>query len=349
MKTTFISTQAISQATRLSLMKLQSRLQIAQKEVASGRLADVGLSLGAKAGETVSLRQEHTRLTAMKDTNAEVLSRLDLTQSSLKGMIQTAQDFLSQLIGARSSESGPEVIKAQAMTGLNSFIDTLNTSFNGAYLFSGINADVKPLADYEQTPTGPAQQAVANEFLTAFGVAQGAPGTETITPAAMATFLDGAFANLFDPTGWSTNWSSASDQNMRSRISTYELVESSVNANDVSFRELASAFTMVGDLGVTTLSGDTYQTVIDRAIKLVGDAVTGMSKLQSNLGTVQERVNKANDRMSIQIDILSAHIGTLESVDPYEASTRVNGLMTQIETAYSLTARLQKMSLLNYL
>jgi flagellar hook-associated protein 3 FlgL len=349
MKTTFISTQAISQATRLSLMKLQSRLQIAQKEVASGRLADVGLSLGAKTGESVSLRQEHQRLTAMKDTNAEVSSRLDLSQTALKGMIQTAQDFLSQLIGARDSESGPTVIQTQATTGLNSFIDTLNTSFNGAYLFSGINADVKPVADYQQTPPSPAQQAVATEFLSAFGVAQGAAGTETITPAAMGTFLDGAFANLFDPTQWSSNWSSASDQNMRSRISTSELVDSSVNANDVAFRKLASAYTMVGDLGVTTLSNDTYRTVIDRAITLVGEAVDGMTKMQSNLGTVQERVTKANDRMSLQIDILSAHIGTLESVDPYEASTRVNGLMTQIETAYSLTARLQQMSLLNYL
>jgi flagellar hook-associated protein 3 FlgL len=53
--------------------------------------------------------------------------------------------------------------------------------------------------------------------------------------------------------------------------------------------------------------------------------------------------------MSIQIDILTNHIGTLEGVDPYEASTRLSSLLTQVETAYAMTARIQKLTLLNYL
>jgi flagellar hook-associated protein 3 FlgL len=42
-------------------------------------------------------------------------------------------------------------------------------------------------------------------------------------------------------------------------------------------------------------------------------------------------------------------LNNLEGVDPYEASTRVSGLMAQIELSYSLTARLQQMSLLKFL
>ena len=53
--------------------------------------------------------------------------------------------------------------------------------------------------------------------------------------------------------------------------------------------------------------------------------------------------------MSIQIDIMTNHIGVLEGVDPYEASTRVSALLTQVETAYAMTARIQKLSLLKYL
>ena len=53
--------------------------------------------------------------------------------------------------------------------------------------------------------------------------------------------------------------------------------------------------------------------------------------------------------MSIQSDIIKTHIGALEGVDPYEASNRLTELMTQIETAYSVTARIQKLTLLNYL
>jgi flagellar hook-associated protein 3 FlgL len=36
-------------------------------------------------------------------------------------------------------------------------------------------------------------------------------------------------------------------------------------------------------------------------------------------------------------------------VDPFEASTRVAALMTQVETAYAMTARIQNLSLLKYL
>ncbi len=53
--------------------------------------------------------------------------------------------------------------------------------------------------------------------------------------------------------------------------------------------------------------------------------------------------------MSLQITIMTEHVNLLEGVDPYEASSRVNALLTQVETAYALTARLQRLSLINYL
>jgi len=49
------------------------------------------------------------------------------------------------------------------------------------------------------------------------------------------------------------------------------------------------------------------------------------------------------------MSILTTQISNLEDVNPYEASTQVTNLQTQIETAYSLTAQLQKLSLVNYL
>jgi flagellar hook-associated protein 3 FlgL len=53
--------------------------------------------------------------------------------------------------------------------------------------------------------------------------------------------------------------------------------------------------------------------------------------------------------LKLQHDILNQQIVAMENVDPTEASVRVNALQNQIETALSLTARLQKISLINYL
>jgi flagellin-like hook-associated protein FlgL len=71
--------------------------------------------------------------------------------------------------------------------------------------------------------------------------------------------------------------------------------------------------------------------------------------MQSKLGAVQEKVEEADERMSLQKDIFDAKIIHLEAVDPAEAKVRVDRLMTQIQTSYSLTAQLKSMSLINYL
>ncbi len=53
--------------------------------------------------------------------------------------------------------------------------------------------------------------------------------------------------------------------------------------------------------------------------------------------------------MSLQIDILTSQVNSLEAVDPHEAATRVSQLLTQIESSYALTARIMGLSILDYL
>ena len=348
MKTTHISTSALSEATRRSLTKLQMKLAQTQKEVTTGRHADVGLTLGYRTGETISLRQEHLRLQAITDTNAVTATRLDAAQSSLQALAETTQKFLDQLMAGGTSNESQQLLQTQARSALSMFADVLNTSVDGASLFAGINADVRPITDY-LAPGSANAQAVADAFTTAFGVPQSDPSVANIDAADMQDFLDTTFAGLFDPSAWSGTWSAASDQNIRSRISSSELVETSVNANDDTFRKLASGLTMIADLGITNLNEDAFQTVVASATHTVTQALAGLTNLQASLGVAQERVAKANDRMSIQIDILSNHIGVLEGVDPYEASTRVSALLSQVETAYAMTARIEKLTILNYL
>jgi len=349
MKTTSIATGALSQSLRLSLAELQAKLIEAQKEVASGRLADVGAGLGLRAAEVVSLRQEHARLQSITDSNGLVASRLEAAQAALRGLADNAQEFMGNVISARDSADARQIVQRQAQAALSAFANALNSSFSGAHLFAGINADAQPITDYNQTPPPAGAQAVANAFATTFGFPQSDPAASSITPAAMQNFLDGTFAGLFDAAAWSTTWSAASDQNVKSRISTSELIETSVNANEEAFRKLASAYTMLADLGVASLSEETYQTVVDAAVRAVGAAVAGLTELQAGLGTAQERISNANARMSIQIDIMNNHIGALEGVDPYEASTRLSSLMTQIETAYAVSARIHKLTILDFL
>jgi flagellar hook-associated protein 3 FlgL len=49
------------------------------------------------------------------------------------------------------------------------------------------------------------------------------------------------------------------------------------------------------------------------------------------------------------MNILQTQINSLDGADPYQTSLQVSSLTTQIQTAYSLTAQLQQLSLVKYL
>lgn len=345
MKTTPVSTMSLINATKEMRTNLQYKIAEGQKEASTGRYADVGMSIGYLTERTLSLRNELERLNTFKDTNAVAASRLELTQTQLDGMASSAQEFLTTLMAARASPSSAGVAVQDAKSKLIAFTAAMNTAVNGAYLFAGVNTDVKPLGDYYTTPPSAAQSAVSTAFSTAF------PGpVEDISASDMTAFLNGTFATLFDNANWTANWSQASDQDITSRISSNERIASSTNANEEPFRLLASVYTMVADLPVDQLSEGAYLALIDTAMELVGRASnTGLTDLRATLGTAQGRIKAANERIDVQKGLLNEHVLALEGVDPYEAQVRVNALLTQLETAYALTAKLQNLTLLKYI
>jgi flagellar hook-associated protein 3 FlgL len=349
MELSYISTKALNEGNRLSILKLQQRLAAAQKELSSGRLADVGQSLGARTSQTVSLRQDLSRLTMITDTNSLVSSRLSVSQQAVGGVGQSAQSFISTLLAVRNTETGGAVVKGAAKAALVGLTDAMNTTFAGEHLFGGINTDQQPLTNYFSEPTPANRQAVLDAFQTEFGFGPGDPQVATIIPSQMQSFIDTTLSALFEEPAWSANWSSASSENIESRISVSEVIDTSANANDAGFRKLAKVYTMLSDLGVENMSQETFAAVVDRAVSFAGEAVQDVAVVQANLGVAQERVAKANAKMEAQTDILTSRINGMEAVDPFDAAVRVTSLMTQIETSYALTARIQNMTILNYL
>lgn len=339
MRTTFISSHAMTEATRLTLMKSQVKLAEATKEVVTGRHADVGLALGYKTGHVVSFRQDVTRLTSITTSNNIASLRLDQTQSALKEMSDEASKFQQSVLAYLGQITSGQLAAEDARAGMTAFIDKLNTTSDGAFLFAGINSDVKPMTGYfGETAQINVQAAVAT---------LGPPGA--ITPAAMQAFLDGPFAALFDDPAWGTDWSQASDTNIKSRISTTEMIETSTNANGQPFRSMMEAFSMLTELGQLQLPPDTLKVVANKAAQLVTTGVTGLSNMQAVLGVAEQRIGDSNERMSIQIDIIKSRINVLEGVDPNEASVRVTALEQQIELSYAITGKLQRLNILDYL
>jgi len=347
MSANYISTLMMSSSLRSSITNNQSALTKASKEATTGRFADVGLELGTGTGRDVALRADFNFADQLVDTNELVSGRLDVTQNRITQLGTTASEFLKNLIAARDADSGAKIILPSASANLQDLIGALNVSYNGSYLFGGINTQTVPVTNY--TAGSASKNKVDADFLATFGFSQSAAGVGTITPAQMQNFLNNTLDPEFASPAWNTNWSAATDQTLSSRISTTEVVDSSVSANQPGFRKLAEAYTMLTDLGNTSLSKDTFQVVVDKAIGLVSGAINDLAVLGGTVGSIQQRVTGASEKLKIQKDILNNQIVKLEAVDPTEASVRVNTLQTQIKTALALTSQLQQISLINYL
>ncbi len=320
-----------------------------QAEVASGRLYDVGKSLGYGTASLTAFRQEIEIIQRSVDINNQVASRLDASQAALDNMISNANSFMGALTSARGDPRTAGIVAEQAEVALKAFIDVANTNFGGVFLFSGSDTAVPPFEDYFATPTAPSRTAVAAAFFSEFGFSSTDPAVASIPVSSMQAFMDNAFATLFEDPNWAANWSAARADTVTSLISENRTVSTSVSATEEAFRSLMYGFVLVADAGTRNVNDATFEAVVDQAVKSLGHGVALMGELQGNLGTAQQQVQSAIEIMSVRSNILNEFVGREEGVDLPELSVRLNTLLNQLEATYAVTGRLQNLSLLDAL
>lgn len=347
MKISFVSNQAVSKALSYQLTRLQNDMMKAQQEVSTGKYADVGLALGARTGQVVALDRDIERLQGLQVSNGLVSARIDVTTTALK-RLTTQADALMSALNVGGNGNTIEVLRAAGKTALETLTGVLNSSHNGEYIFSGVNTDVQPIADYF-APGAANKAAFDQAFEDHFGFPRTDPQVQDITGDEMTAFLEGPVQDMFFGPGWQASWSKATDEGVTNRIGLNETAETTLSANIEGVRKLAMASTIVADLLDGTLNSGARDAVISHARNLVGESVADINQSTAQLGLVDKRIDDANERIKMQVDIFKISLGNLQNVDTYEASTRVNNLLAQIETSYALTARIQRLSLLNYL
>ncbi len=343
------SSYSMTAGLRQSITLLQAELTRAQQEVATGRRADLADSLGVQLSQSFTTSTDEDVTAQIIATNQVVSSNLASTQNALASLSDVATAMRNALIPELTNPSHPEVLADQARQSLSELTAALNTKVGDTFIFGGINTASAPLADYRASPPSPNTQALDAAFFSAFGVSQMDPAVSDITPTQIESFLSNGFANLFSAAQWKANWSSASDATMTSQINYASTIDSSVSANDGAFQKLAAAYTMMSDLGSEKMDKATYAAVAKTAVDDLNVAIDGLAKSQAQVGLKQSAVNAADAALKDRSAGLETRQNQLESVDPADAATRVNALMTQIETAYTLTAQLHDLTLSKYL
>jgi flagellar hook-associated protein 3 FlgL len=340
-----ISTRVLSQIPRAAIAEGQRRLAEAQIEATTGRHADLGLALGSRVGSAIAFRLQLDAVTNSLGRVERAALSADVTQTSLSTLSELANGFQSMLAGSRGAENGKSLAANSALSSLEAMHTTLSTTYDGQYVFGGLMTETAPLAPYSAGP----RQAISGAFEASFGFPPSDPAAAALSPADIEGFLDTAFADLFSDGEWTATWSAASDEGLLLRLGPGGAIDLQTNTNRPFARSLAQAFSMVEVLGNSRISRDAFQTVADRALSRVSEAQLRVGAEQARIGTGQSRLKLASGSLDASKVRLTSAIQALESVDSYEAATRINLLMSQLETSYALTGRISRMSLLSYI
>ena len=347
---TYISSLSLSAPLQQSVQQLQNQLTQVQTEISSGAPADLGLTLGAGTGAVLSLESETDQLDGYATSNNTASTRLGATNTALDALLSTAQGVSATLVSASSAGGSTSTLQATAQAALQSLSAALNTSAGGEYVFGGINTAQAPAADYTAPPTSAAKSAVDAAFQSAFGTSQTGAGAAAISAADLTTFLDSsAFTGTFSGNGAGTS-QTASATTLQTAISPSQTISTSVSAKSGAFQELSQGYAILDEFtGGSSLGSDAQAAAVSRATTLINAGIAGLTNLQSGVGVAQAAISDANTQISAQSTLLKGSVGDLTSVDTYALSSQVTTLQNQLEASYSLTSRLQQLSLVNYL
>lgn len=348
-----ISTLSFNTSTRVSLQRLQSQVNDATQELNSGRHLDIGKTLGRLTGSAVSARAQENSFKEQQTSNGLIVTRLKNIDASLATISEGAESLANNLIGI-SVATNFDTLVNEAQSNLQTLTGALNATGDGQYLFGGDNTDAAPITT---TATTTRNTQIATQFSAFVLASTGGTDASLVSGQNMAAYLaDGYVDTAASPNvtykfsdNYPSNWTQASSGTIESRISKTETVASSVSANAAAFSDVSQAYTMIASLGIGTLNDAARQAVIDKASTLLKGGGDKITTLRADVGTKLGRIEGANAELKRQQDIMSATVAGLEEVDITEVSLRVNALSTQLQAAYSVTGKIQGLSILDYI
>lgn len=327
-----------------AMQRIRGELNAAQTEAATGRRADIGLTLGGATAKTIDLRRLVSVNEAYRASGENLDAQWQAMQSAVGALTKSAASVRDDALAAING-ADPTLIAAGAQAALQDAFAKVNTRVGARYVFGGEKSDTPPMGDSGVQ----GKAAIQAAFTATFGFSPGATGAAGISGAAMTNFLETQFSALFQPSSWASDWTQASTQPQQAAIAPDQQVATPMSAHDSGLRTLAQGLSMLADLGLSSLSADARTSVLTHAASALGASADQLTAGAARLGLVQRQASEAREALASQSAALQSQIGTLENVDPAEAATRVSQLTTQLETSYALTARLSKLSLLNFL
>lgn len=332
-----VGDQSRSYQLRLSQHLLKSKLDRLTKEVATGLKTDIPLALNGDLARISHVDSRITMIATYQQNASEAKTMFESMQRVLE-RIQSSADSIGPSIMTEANTSPDDILRmraSQIALDFRSVFSALNTNIGGRYLFSGNRTDTAPLGSFDDMISGlntaVAGATTANDIIARIDDWFDAPAG------------GGGFTDLI--------YHGNNSGNTRIAISDERTVGSDLTANSADLKNLLkgmAALTYVAESGAG-LDSSTMRNIFSESGHKLLRASTDLTVARAMIGLQEAATTQTQAHNTAENTSLSLIRSTLIGADPYETATALQETEASIQNLYTLTARLSRLKLTDYL
>lgn len=312
---------------------LKSDLQRLSAETATGQASDIGKQVGGDYSPLAGIDASLSRLQGFKAATSEAALLSGAMQTVLGTVEGLASNLGPTLLSASSAGSTAHVnaVGVEARQKLGTAIALYNTNISGRALFSGMATDGHAVIDVDA-------------LLATLG-------TE-IAGATTASDVESRISAWFTaPTGYAATGYLGDVPLSPLAVAPGEAASLDFTAADPGIRDTIKGLAMAAMLDRGALSGNLQDRadLARRAGQSLINSQSSRADMAARLGTTEGQIEAASTRNSAEGSALQIARNGIASVDPYETASKLEAVRQQLETLYALTARISRLSLVDFL
>lgn len=332
---TLVSFGDLAQTNLLNRNTTQTKLEIARlsTELSTGRSSDTPRHLSGDMGPILAIDSSLARLSGYNSISRELGLFASAMQTSLTTIADIARSAGNSLIAASGTAATTHIDTAvsASRSALEAAVSALNTRFGDRTLFAGTLSN---------------EQAVASTAVLVAAVQTATSGATDV--AGVETAIDAWFAA---PGGFASTFYRGGSPLSAVPIAAGESVALDITANDPAVRDTLKGLVMAAMLDQGAFSGQIglRKSIAQRAGEHLLASETDRAHLAARLGGIQAQIDNASTRNSAEQTTLRITRAGLTEIDSYETTTQLQNAETQLQLMYTITARISRLSLADYL
>lgn len=318
---------------RRHTVSAKTELQLLNTEVVTGQARDITARVRGHVEPLAALDSTLSRLDGYATLARETALTAATMQTALETISTVSSDLSEVLITSNNSAITSWVTAAgsTARANLNTVVSALNTRIGDHSIFAGKATSSPAVLDGET-------------LLTAVQTAVAGAVSAADVQAAVSAWFD-------DPAGYEATMYQGGVAREPLSVAAGEQAQLNITATDPAIKETLKGLTMAAllDKGILANAPQARMDLAKNAGLHLLQSSTDRAYLTGRLGAVQAQIDNAASRNSAEATSLRIFRNEITTVDPYEAAVKLQDMQSQLERIYTLTARMTRLSLMDYL